>query len=182
VEDLFAAMHANGVLPPENDGRIHEDGASNGNGATPAVPGTSMDRPRSRLSAWTRIESLCVCAGTPAPPPPASVPDPQWEKIYSEEYQQHYWANVQTGETTWTEPVIAPPSDTTFSPCPNLDRRLTSSDANRPPKSMPPPPGSGPPAGGGDAAGHSPSLDEQHQRMLANSRMRQEQMASRGGQ
>ena len=44
VEDLFAAMHANGVLPPENDGRIHEDGASNGNGATPAVPG--MDRNR----------------------------------------------------------------------------------------------------------------------------------------
>ena len=44
MEDLFAAMHANGVLPPENDGRIHEDGASNGNGATPAVPG--MDRNR----------------------------------------------------------------------------------------------------------------------------------------
>ena len=44
VEDLFAAMHANGVLPPENDGCIHEDGASNGNGATPAVPG--MDRNR----------------------------------------------------------------------------------------------------------------------------------------
>ena len=49
VEDLFAAMHANGVLPPENDGRIHEDGASNGNGATPAVPG--MDRNRHYLSA-----------------------------------------------------------------------------------------------------------------------------------
>ena len=73
------------------------------------------------LSAWTRIESLWVCAGTPAPPPPASVPDPQWEKIYSEEYQQHYWANVQTGETTWTEPVIAPPSDTTFLLVPNLN-------------------------------------------------------------
>ena len=112
------------------------------------------------------------------------MPDPQWEKIFSEEYQQHYWANVQTGETTWTEPVIAPPSDTTLSAflLSQLGSAILTSDVDRPPKSMPPPPGSGPPGGGGDAAGHSPSLDEQHQRMLANSRMRQEQMASRGGQ